>query len=105
MAYFPKPWQAARGLNIEATAKNGGFLPFLRVGTTPAKVRTKPLARRQDIKPGSQEHVMFSTFEAKKTFSVIVCTVLFSATCVLSAVGPAGAVELRTASAVSSVRA
>ncbi|MFD1611262.1 hypothetical protein ACFSCW_05535 [Sphingomonas tabacisoli] len=43
-------------------------------------------------------------FEAKKTFSVLVCTVLFSATCVLSAVGPAGAVEVRPLVA-SSVRA
>ena len=44
---------------------------------------------------------MFTSFEAKKTFSAIVCTVLFSATCVLSAVGPAGAVQVRTPSAVS----
>lgn len=48
---------------------------------------------------------MFNSFEAKKTFSVLLCTVLFSATCVLSAVGPAGAVELHPASVVSSVRA
>lgn len=41
---------------------------------------------------------MFKSFEAKKTFSVLLCTVLFSATCVLSAVGPAGAVEVRPAS-------
>lgn len=44
---------------------------------------------------------MFKSFEAKKTFSAIVCTVLFSATCVLSAVGPAGAVEVRPVSVVS----
>lgn len=43
---------------------------------------------------------MFAT-EAKKTVSALICTLLFSATCVLSAVGPAGAVELRTPSAVS----
>jgi hypothetical protein len=49
---------------------------------------------------GSKEHAMFS-FEAKKTFSAILCTVIFSATCVLSAVGPAGAVEVRPVSAVS----
>lgn len=41
---------------------------------------------------------MFKSFEAKKTVSVLLCTVLFSATCVLSAVGPAGAVEVRPAS-------
>ena len=41
------------------------------------------------------------TFETKKTFSAILCTILFSATCVLSAVGPAGAVDVRTVSAVS----
>ena len=40
-------------------------------------------------------------FEARKTFSVMLCTVIFSATCVLSAVGPAGAVEVRPASVVS----
>ena len=43
---------------------------------------------------------MFKSFEARKTFSAILCTVIFSATCVLSAVGPAGAVDLRPASAV-----
>lgn len=42
--------------------------------------------------------------ELKKTFSVLVCTVLFSATCVLSAVGPANAVEVHP-SVASSVRA
>ena len=47
---------------------------------------------------------MFNSFEAKKTFSAILCTILFSATCVLSAVGPAGAVEARP-SVASSVRA
>lgn len=45
-----------------------------------------------------EEHIMFKSFEAKKTFSVMLCTVLFSATCVLSAVGPAGAMEVRPAS-------
>ena len=35
--------------------------------------------------------------EARKTFSAVLCTVLFSATCVLSAVGPAGAVDVRPA--------
>lgn len=44
---------------------------------------------------------MFTSLETKKTFSAILCTVLFSATCVLSAVGPAGAVEVRPASVVS----
>jgi hypothetical protein len=44
---------------------------------------------------------MFKSFEAKKTFSTLVCTVLFSATCVLSAVGPAGAVEVQPVSVVS----
>ncbi|HYZ47465.1 MAG TPA: hypothetical protein VE567_01080 [Sphingomonas sp.] len=44
---------------------------------------------------------MFKSFEARKTFSAILCTLLFSATCVLSAVGPAGAVEVRPASVVS----
>ena len=44
---------------------------------------------------------MFMSFETKKTFSAILCTVLFSATCVLSAVGPAGAVEVRPVSVVS----
>lgn len=42
-------------------------------------------------------------FEAKKTFSVMLCTVLFSATCVLSAVGPAGAVEVRPSSVAGAV--
>ena len=45
---------------------------------------------------------MFKSFETKKTLSAIVCTVLFSATCVLSAVGPASAVEVRNPSVVSS---
>ncbi len=44
---------------------------------------------------------MFKSFEAKKTLSAVLCTVLFSATCVLSAVGPAGAVELHSPSVVS----
>ena len=44
---------------------------------------------------------MFNAFEAKKTFSAILCTVIFSATCVLSAVGPANAVEVSAPSAVS----
>jgi hypothetical protein len=35
---------------------------------------------------------MLTSFEARKTLSALLCTVLFSATCVLSAVGPAGAV-------------
>jgi hypothetical protein len=43
---------------------------------------------------------MFNAFEAKKTFSAFLCTVLFSATCVLSAVGPANAVEASTPFAV-----
>ena len=47
---------------------------------------------------------MFKSFEAKKTFSAILCTIVFSATCVLSAIGPAGAVEARP-SVASSVRA
>lgn len=34
---------------------------------------------------------MFSSFEFRKTASAILCTVLFSTTCVLSAVGPARA--------------
>jgi hypothetical protein len=41
------------------------------------------------------------TFETKKTFSAILCTVIFSATCVLSAIGPAGAVEVQPVSVVS----
>ena len=48
---------------------------------------------------------MFKSFEAKKTFSAVLCTVLFSATCVLSAVGPAGAVEVRPASVVGATLA
>jgi hypothetical protein len=44
---------------------------------------------------------MFNTFEARKTFSAILCTVLFSATCVLSAVGPANAVEVSNPNVVS----
>jgi hypothetical protein len=48
---------------------------------------------------------MFKSFETRKTFSAILCTIVFSATCVLSAVGPAGAVEARPASVASSVRA
>lgn len=47
---------------------------------------------------------MFNSFEAKKTFSAILCTIVFSATCVLSAIGPAGAVEAQPFVA-SSVRA
>ncbi|WP_414902989.1 hypothetical protein ACMT1E_06970 [Sphingomonas flavalba] len=34
---------------------------------------------------------MFKGYEISKATSVLLCTVLFSATCVLSAVGPAGA--------------
>ena len=34
---------------------------------------------------------MFSNFEVKKTVSAVICTVLFSTTMVLSAVGPAKA--------------
>ena len=48
---------------------------------------------------------MFNTFEAKKTFSVLLCTVLFSATCVLSAVGPAGATQVHPASVAGSTLA
>jgi len=48
---------------------------------------------------------MFNSFETRKTLSAILCTVLFSATCVLSAVGPAGAVDVHPASVASSVRA
>lgn len=48
---------------------------------------------------------MFTSFEARKTFSALLCTVLFSATCVLSAVGPAGAVEVHPASVVGTIRA
>jgi len=44
---------------------------------------------------------MFTSFEAKKTFSAILCTVLFSTTCVLSAVGPASAVEVQPLPVVS----
>ena len=44
---------------------------------------------------------MFNSFETKKTLSAILCTVIFSTTCVLSAVGPAGAVEVRPVPAVS----
>lgn len=44
---------------------------------------------------------MFTAFEARKTLSALLCTVIFSATCVLSAVGPANAVEVSTPSAVS----
>jgi hypothetical protein len=48
---------------------------------------------------------MFKSFEAKKTFSTLLCTVIFSATCVLSAVGPAGAVEVRQVPVVNSTLA
>ena len=44
---------------------------------------------------------MFTAYDTKKTFSAILCTVLFSATCVLSAVGPANAVEVSNPSVVS----
>ena len=37
---------------------------------------------------------MFNSTETRKAFSAILCTILFSTTCVLSAVGPAGAVEI-----------
>lgn len=40
---------------------------------------------------------MLKFTEARKTFSAVLCTVLFSATCVLSAVGPAAAVEAQPA--------
>ncbi len=36
---------------------------------------------------------MTNNFEIKKIASALICTVLFSTTCVLSAVGPAQAVE------------
>lgn len=48
---------------------------------------------------------MFTSFETKKTFSAILCTILFSATCVLSAVGPANAVEVRPVSVVGATLA
>lgn len=38
---------------------------------------------------------MFRNFEIKQTASALICTLLFSTTCVLSAVGPAHAVEAR----------
>jgi len=38
---------------------------------------------------------MLKSFEARKTLSTIVCTLLFSTTCIVSAVGPAGAVPMR----------
>lgn len=41
---------------------------------------------------------MLKSFEARKTLSALLCTVLFSATCVLSAVGPAGAVPTEAGS-------
>ncbi len=44
---------------------------------------------------------MFSNFEVRKTASVILCTVLFSTTCVLSAVGPARASEASTVKLVA----
>ena len=47
---------------------------------------------------------MFKSFEAKKTFSAILCNIMFSATCVLRANGPAVAVEV-SHSVASSVRA
>lgn len=36
---------------------------------------------------------MLKSNETRKTLSAVLCTILFSATCVLSAVGPAGAVS------------
>ena len=36
---------------------------------------------------------MTDNFEIKKIASALICTVLFSATCILSAVGPAQAIE------------
>ena len=47
---------------------------------------------------------MLKSFEARKTVSAIVCTMLFSATCVLSAVGPAGAVDARTTKALAAAQ-
>jgi hypothetical protein len=44
---------------------------------------------------------MFTAYDAKKTVSALLCTILFSATCVLSAVGPANAVEVSNPSVVS----
>ena len=44
---------------------------------------------------------MFSNFDLRKTASAIVCTVLFSTTCVLSAVGPARASEASTVNVVA----
>jgi hypothetical protein len=41
---------------------------------------------------------MLKSFETRKTLSAVLCTVLFSATCVLSAVGPAGAEPMKAGS-------
>jgi hypothetical protein len=41
---------------------------------------------------------MLKSLETRKTLSAVLCTVLFSATCVLSAVGPAGAVPTHAGS-------
>lgn len=82
-----------------AYQKSGGFLPFSKLGTAYALIWGKPPQGGEEINyQVLEEHIMFKSFEAKKTFSVMLCTVLFSATCVLSAVGPAGAVEVRPAS-------
>jgi hypothetical protein len=99
MAKNPKPWQAAFRKQTRRWPENRDFPPLSRLGTHPAKLETKPLARRRTR--FRRKHIMFKSFEAKKSFSALVCTVLFSATCVLSAVGPAGAVEVRPVSVVS----
>jgi hypothetical protein len=105
MANFPKAWQGPLEHCWPSDSKNAALRPVFAVGTPPAKFATKPDNPANAKQTGSQEHVMFNSFEAKKTFSAILCTILFSATCVLSAVGPAGAVEVHPASVASSVRA
>lgn len=44
---------------------------------------------------------MLGSFELRKTASAILCTILFSTTCVLSAVGPARASDTQTVRAIA----
>jgi hypothetical protein len=98
MAKNPNAWQAAFLYVADLRSKTAVFREFSELARP---LQSMSRSRWQGgEQTGSREHAMF-TFETKKTFSAILCTVLFSATCVLSAVGPAGAVDVRTVSAVS----
>jgi hypothetical protein len=99
MAKNPKPWQAAFTDRATLLPRNWQFSATFSTWHAPCKSWNEAAGKAAN--KVQKEHAMFKSFEAKKTFSTLVCTVLFSATCVLSAVGPAGAVEVQPVSVVS----